>query len=120
MPDRNIPVSALNQAIYDRLQELGYISGDGTLRATAASKAIFGEDRRQLVEGWVKAGRDPKLDAETQQTLCHFLEVSPRRVLELAGFDTGDDYGESAMRPYLTSGASHASGTVNSIDPVAA
>lgn len=96
MPHRRFEVSALNQAIYDRLVELGHIDADG-LNATDAARAIGGGVSRQVVDGWVRSGRNPKMTADMQQTLVRFLGVSPLEVLRLAGFRVGDDTGTGGM-----------------------
>lgn len=104
MPTRERNVSDLNQAIYNRLVELGHIDADGKVHATNAANAIFGDkSKRQVVDGWVNAGRDPQLDGDTQRLLVEFLRVSPLEVLRLAGFFTDDDYGDAeGRRPYLS------------------
>lgn len=56
------------------------------------------------VSNWLKANTNPPLDADTQAALARFLDVSPRRVVELFGIDLSDDpldSGAAHTGPYL-------------------
>lgn len=58
----------------------------------------------QTVSNWAKGTVGITINADTQHGLARLLGISPRRVLELAGFDLGSDPKE-ASGGYLSSAA---------------
>lgn len=96
--EKTFHVTALHVAIDERVAELG-LEGN----KSKAAKRIGVS--RQVYDGWL-AGRMPKLQGpdSVQRKLALFLGISPLKVLDLAGYDTTDEFDEVELSSGVSGG----------------
>ena len=79
MARKEIDVSDLVIAIERRIDALGISKSEAARRLGIS---------HQRLDQWLR-GSDPRLDADLQASVARFLDISPRQVLELMGYDLG-------------------------------
>lgn len=96
MPSREIEVPQLVIDIIDEQERRGWSN-----RRVALTLSIS----PSTLSNWY-AGMAPTLNGDNLNGICAFLGISHEDVLNRLGWiRDGDDYGDAAMRPYLTSAA---------------
>lgn len=78
MATRTVEIMDLVVALEERRDELGITNAEVARRLDVSGSTL---------SAWLTGGMAPKLNADTQQAFAAFLNVSPRRVVELYGLD---------------------------------